>query len=45
LELLMANPETVYSWRRVDDRIATSGQPAEQQLADIQAQAFAISSI
>jgi hypothetical protein len=45
LELLMANPETVYSWRRLDDRIKTSGQPAEQQLADTQAQAVATSSI
>ena len=33
----MADPETIYSWRRLDDRITTSGQPTEQQLADIQA--------
>jgi protein tyrosine phosphatase (PTP) superfamily phosphohydrolase (DUF442 family) len=37
LELLTANPETVYNWGRLDDRITTSGQPTEQQLADIQA--------
>src|SRR5215471_2814909 len=32
----MADPETIYTWQRLDDRITTSGQPAEQQLADIQ---------
>jgi protein tyrosine phosphatase (PTP) superfamily phosphohydrolase (DUF442 family) len=32
----MADPETIYNWRRLDDRITTSGQPTEQQLADIQ---------
>jgi uncharacterized protein (TIGR01244 family) len=37
LELLMADPETIYNWRRLDGRITTSGQPTEQQLADIQA--------
>jgi uncharacterized protein (TIGR01244 family) len=37
LELLMADPETIYNWRRLDDRITTSGQPTEQQLADIPA--------
>jgi uncharacterized protein (TIGR01244 family) len=37
LELLMADPETIHNWRRLDDRITTSGQPTEQQLADIQA--------
>jgi uncharacterized protein (TIGR01244 family) len=37
LELLMTDPETIYNWRRLDDRITTSGQPTEQQLADIQA--------
>jgi protein tyrosine phosphatase (PTP) superfamily phosphohydrolase (DUF442 family) len=31
----MADPETIYNWRRLDDRITTSGQPTEQQLADI----------
>ena len=30
-----ADPETIYNWRRFDDRITTSGQPTEQQLADI----------
>lgn len=33
----MADPERIYNWRRLDDRITTSGQPTEQQLADIQA--------
>src|SRR5215471_5374360 len=33
----MADPETIYNWRRLDDRITTSGQPTEQQLVDIQA--------
>ena len=33
----MADPETIYNWRRLDDRITTSGQPAEQQLAEIRA--------
>ena len=37
LELLMADPEMIYNWRRLDDRITTSGQPTEQQLADIRA--------
>jgi protein tyrosine phosphatase (PTP) superfamily phosphohydrolase (DUF442 family) len=37
LELLMADPETIYNWRRLDDRITTCGQPTEQQLADIRA--------
>jgi len=32
----MADPETIYNWQRLDDRITTSGQPTEQQLADIQ---------
>ena len=32
----MADPETIYNWRRLDDRITTSGQPTEPQLADIQ---------
>jgi protein tyrosine phosphatase (PTP) superfamily phosphohydrolase (DUF442 family) len=31
----MADPETIYNWRRLDDRITTSGQPTEPQLADI----------
>src|SRR6202047_2067042 len=33
----MADLETIYNWRRLDDRITTSGQPTEPQLADIQA--------
>ena len=33
----MADLETIYNWRRLDDRITTSGQPTEQQLADIRA--------
>ncbi len=33
----MADPETIYNWKRLDDRVTTSGQPTEQQLADIQA--------
>jgi protein tyrosine phosphatase (PTP) superfamily phosphohydrolase (DUF442 family) len=32
----MADPETIYNWRRLDDWITTSGQPSESQLADIQ---------
>ena len=33
----MVDPETIYNWRRLDDRITTSGQPTEPQLADIHA--------
>lgn len=33
----MADPEMIYNWRRLGDRITTSGQPTEAQLADIQA--------
>jgi catechol 2,3-dioxygenase-like lactoylglutathione lyase family enzyme/protein tyrosine phosphatase (PTP) superfamily phosphohydrolase (DUF442 family) len=33
----MADPEAIYNWRRLDNRITTSGQPTEPQLADIQA--------
>jgi protein tyrosine phosphatase (PTP) superfamily phosphohydrolase (DUF442 family) len=33
----MADPETIYNWRRLDDRVTTSGQPTEPQLADLQA--------
>ncbi len=33
----MPDPETIYNWRRLDDRITTSGQPTEPQLSDIQA--------
>jgi uncharacterized protein (TIGR01244 family) len=34
---IMADPEAIYHWRRLDDRITTSGQPTEPQLADIRA--------
>jgi len=30
-------PETIHNWRRLDDRITTSGQPTEPQLAGIRA--------
>ncbi len=33
----MADPSSIYNWRRLDDRITTSGQPTEAQLADIHA--------
>ena len=33
----MADPQAIYHWRRLDDRITTSGQPTEPQLAAIQA--------
>lgn len=33
----MADPETIYHWRRLDDRVTTSGQPTEPQLEDIHA--------
>jgi uncharacterized protein (TIGR01244 family) len=35
--MFMADPKSIYNWRRLDDRITTSGQPTEQQLADIRA--------
>ncbi len=31
----MADPEHIYHWYRLDDRITTSGQPTEQQLIEI----------
>lgn len=31
----MADPAGIYNWRRLDERITTSGQPTEAQLADI----------
>ena len=37
IERVMADPETIYNWRRLDDRITTSGQPTEPQLADVHA--------
>ena len=33
----MADPITIHNWRRLDDRITTSGQPTEPQLAGIRA--------
>ena len=36
-DIAMTDPETIYNWRRLDDRVTTSGQPTEQQLAEIQA--------
>ena len=33
----MADRETIYHWRRLDDRITTSGQPTEPQLEEIHA--------
>ena len=33
----MADPEVIYHWRRLDNRITTSGQPTESQLVDIEA--------
>jgi len=33
----MADPRSIYHWFRIDDRTTTSGQPTEQQLADIAA--------
>jgi protein tyrosine phosphatase (PTP) superfamily phosphohydrolase (DUF442 family) len=33
----MGDPTSIYNWRRLDDRITTSGQPTEPQLADIHA--------
>jgi uncharacterized protein (TIGR01244 family) len=33
----MFDPKHVYNWRRLDDRITTSGQPTESQLAEIRA--------
>jgi len=32
-----ADPEGIYNWHRLDERLTTSGQPTEAQLADIQA--------
>ena len=33
----MSDPESIYNWRRLNDRITTSGQPTEPQLAEIKA--------
>lgn len=32
-----ADPEHIYNWRRIDDRLTTSGQPSEQELGEIRA--------
>jgi protein tyrosine phosphatase (PTP) superfamily phosphohydrolase (DUF442 family) len=37
IERVMADPDTIYNWRRLDDRVTTSGQPTEPQLVDIRA--------
>ncbi|HEX3883367.1 MAG TPA: protein tyrosine phosphatase family protein [Stellaceae bacterium] len=29
------DPETIYNWRRLDERVTTSGQPTEPQLAGL----------
>jgi protein tyrosine phosphatase (PTP) superfamily phosphohydrolase (DUF442 family) len=31
----MADPETIYNGRRLDNRLTTSGQPTEAELADL----------
>jgi protein tyrosine phosphatase (PTP) superfamily phosphohydrolase (DUF442 family) len=33
----ISDPEAIYRWHRLDDRVTTSGQPTEEQLAEIQA--------
>ena len=33
----MADTGSIYNWLRIDDRITTSGQPTEDQLAEIRA--------
>ncbi len=33
----LPDPDRIYNWRRLDDRITTSGQPTGPQLADIHA--------
>jgi uncharacterized protein (TIGR01244 family) len=35
--MAMTDPETTYHWYRLDERITTSGQPTETQLAQIAA--------
>ena|ERR1700761_2791094 len=32
-----ADPENIYNWYRLDERLTTSGQPTKAQLADIRA--------
>ena len=31
----MDDPHSIYNWRRLDDRLTTSGQPTEEQLAGL----------
>lgn len=33
----MSDPEAIYHWHRLDDRVTTSGQPTEAQLAELAA--------
>ena len=33
----MHDPDHIYNWRRLDDRITTSGQPSEAELAEVAA--------
>jgi len=33
----MSDPEGIYNWRRLDERLTTSGQPSEEQLQAIAA--------
>jgi protein tyrosine phosphatase (PTP) superfamily phosphohydrolase (DUF442 family) len=33
----MADPEAIYHWRRLDERITTSGQPSEAEFGEIKA--------
>ncbi|MEM1036656.1 MAG: protein tyrosine phosphatase family protein [Pseudomonadota bacterium] len=33
----MHDPSTIYQWRRVNDRLTTSGQPTEEHLAELKA--------
>jgi len=33
----MADPTTIYNWRRLDSRLTTSGQPSEEELGAIAA--------
>jgi protein tyrosine phosphatase (PTP) superfamily phosphohydrolase (DUF442 family) len=35
MEHNMINPTDILNWRRIDQRITTSGQPTEDQIADI----------
>lgn len=31
----MSDPTDIFAWRRLDDRLTTSGQPSEEQLAEL----------